>query len=299
VTPDTRKRYFTALRLLVQWMEGTYPPGQWPPLTEGMFLAMLVEMRAGGYAMESGRQVQKGLAKLAASLSVDPPYNLKHITPFFKGWSNLSTKAARGPIGGEKVARVLAAIFASPNPSHLAHLMAAYALLGYFALLRISEVLLLEPTDLCRVSAGLLIRATCPKTYSHPVVVVYNIGGGVTQVPDESVTAILSAFSISPPQKLRQQARAALASLFLSIFPATPQQFFSFHSLRHGRVSDLYASFPTLSHKARLLLIQPLGRWKSTASVSFYLHTNAKKKARNQEEVDLEGLRCLAGILAV
>ena len=54
-------------------------------------------------------------------------------------------------------------------------------------------------------------------------------------------------------------------------FPAAQGFYYSFHSFRHGRVSDLYAAMDS-PHIERMRIIAEYGKWKSPGSVGFYLH---------------------------
>lgn len=240
--------------------------------------------------------VKKGVTKLYRALRLPPLEDVMTFEDFFKGWKNLSGTKRRGALRFKDVERLLFGISKSENTQDIKRLMTCYTFFGYFCLLRISEVIALEQGDVTLGVLSLSVTANCQKTHDFPVLVRYMLGSGVSEL--HPVTARLLADMFSQPclMPARLFAKKELARIIKTIFPPTSKLFFTFHSLRHGRVADLYNSpaVSHMSHKARLCYIQPQGRWKSHGSVDFYLSSLKKLRGPN---VDLTGLENLVGSL--
>jgi hypothetical protein len=63
MAPTSQARYNSALKLLQSWMTMNFPTKPWPALSTKLLLNFFVQMREGGYAAETGRMIQKALAK--------------------------------------------------------------------------------------------------------------------------------------------------------------------------------------------------------------------------------------------
>ena len=164
------------------------------------------------------------------------------------------------------------------------------ACLGYFCLLRGSEAWALQLEHISLTSHSL--QLTFPKLKNWPTgtVSVYKVGLLPGQVAPVFVKALGTLMA--------RQAAARRISLFTfvsrrfcnsiisKVYPPLAQAYFSYHSWRHGRVTDL---LPVLQRDGgdALRRLAGWGRWKSQASVKLYLHHSG------QPAVPLPGPRFL------
>jgi integrase len=272
VRQSTLRRYASSGRGLVTWLSHRYPTG-WPRLTTDIFLLFLSEMREAGYAAETARGAHKFVAKVCVVHALALPYHEPTISAFFRGYANLAEgRKRRGPIqlAGLNTLLIRARV---PPIDRLDSLVCAFACVGYFALLRISEVVSLSAGDIWLGEGGLWVKAFPQKNWAHPINVCYPVGRTTLCVPPTVCDLLCSVWG-ADSQIARHEigdVKQRLSALVARNFPSTAQHFFSFHSLRHGRVTDLYHALPG-SHAHRLGEIANLGRWKSPGTVALYLH---------------------------
>lgn len=268
VAQSTMKKYCTMRQVWYQWLAASQFHRVWD---DKLLVQGLQEYREAGAHKWQLKLLKLFVQKESTALGYDVGGTAflaaywKGLVRSFEGKSGW--KKPRRPISGRKLHAL--------THGNIAVDVRCLLWLGYYLMLRSSEAMQLRKSDFqwqtsthCRV----LLRR--PKNHGQRVLLSQLGSGGKglgDSVPLEVLGTIYQWMLKRKGGLLFHQTDKHSAAKWIQTNCVSSQWYFSYHSLRHGRVTDLYEQLEG-SHKEKMQMIADGGHWKTTTALSYYLH---------------------------
>ena len=248
-------------RMLVQWMRDVGVT----LLTPAHFIQCLTDFYNAGYAYSTANLLRSALALSCRIWMVRQPYVTDHpsVKAALLGYRRLASyrSTRRSPIRHARLLSLIRMAAYWVPPVLMRQVVLAFRL-GYAALLRISELLAIRRRQVSlarnrvliflpsskndQMSHGMTVVVRCPIVYQQ-------LAERIADLPPQSFVFTVSSTLLN--HVIRLVAREAHW-----------EGYFSFHSLRHGRASDLWEEHHSLP------MLMAAGRWLSMAAARIYIH---------------------------
>ena len=264
--PGSREVYTRHARTLVQWMLDMGLPGDVLLILPQQLVECFEHIYLAGYCYATPNAVRSAVADAFNVAFKSPPYPTDHpsVKSALKGYKRAAAGRSRNRQGIQRpyLQQLLERARLRVPPALWLQVEALYRV-GYEALLRISESLGLRPENITMVEEaveiylchsktdqygkGVSVRVTCPRLREllHTLKATTPMGQPIFTVSADYVNAIIS--------EVAQEAQWS--------------GFYSYHSLRHGRATDLWITTRDI-HRVMLA-----GRWSTRAAARWYIHT--------------------------
>lgn len=223
---------------------------------------MLIFLENGcGYG--KANKIRSAVVKLLLSQGYENILSGQRFKTFLKGYKNLTQnrRKDRQPIRSSQLHLLVTTVTASNAPPVIQQKIFAAFSMGYFLLFRISEIFDLKNEDLTvSLEQGTyfvkyVLRTS--KTSPHDPV------SRKVRVPADFAVRLQQFWPVHKQHGWKGISRKLLNTIISSVFQFH-KGFYSFHSLRHGGVRDLYE----FEDRAWCLYV---GRWKSMSTLRIYL----------------------------
>ena len=264
VTAGTLRNYERHLKLFHVWLEDLGYSTLLDDIHPDLIVHCFEDIWHAGYCYATPNALRSGIALAFRRALRDPPYPTDHpsVKSALKGYKRAAAcrSVKRMPIVYAMYCFVLQFVAIDVDLDERNQVHAAVRL-GYELLLRVSEVL-----AIC--VHHLLLLATCVEI-TIPSSKTDQLARGITfRITDPTLCRLLAElvarvksgplFSITATQ-LNAIIRAVAAR-------GHWQGYYSFHSLRHGKATDLWLS------TGDILLVMRAGRWSTAAATRWYIH---------------------------
>ena len=234
-------------------------------LTPASFIQCLVDVYNAGYAYSTANLLRSALALSSRIWMVEQPFVTDHpsVKAALLGYRRLAAyrSTRRSPIRHPRLLHLLRMSSCWVPPQLRSQVALAFRL-GYAALLRISELLgirrrhvrfvrnrvhiYLPSSKNDQMAQGMTVVVRCP-------MVSQQLAERIADLPPHSFVFTISSTLLNHVIRL-------------VACEAHWEGYFSFHSLRHGRASDLWEEFHSMP------LLMAAGRWWSIAAARIYIH---------------------------
>lgn len=234
-------------------------------LTPALFIQCLVDVYNAGFAYATANLIRSALALSCRMWLVEQPFITDHpsVKAALLGYRRMAAYRCtrRSPIRHGRLLHLIHAVQRWVPQALRGQVTLAYRL-GYAALLRISELLGIRCRHLKFVGRGVQILIPFSKTdqLGHGIhvlvrcpVICQQLAQMVTGLPPDAFIFRISSTLLN--NVIRLTARDSRWT-----------GYFSFHSLRHGKASDLWDATHSLP------LVMAAGRWSSVAAARLYIH---------------------------
>lgn len=224
----------------------------------------LNEFLDAGYGYGKANQVRNAVTKLLIVNGHENVLACDQFKAFLKSFKKLtlSRRKQRSPIRSSNLNFLVSVVMKSQLAPGIKDQLRLMYEIGYWALARIGEVLPLTrggPTSVTVPAPGKL-EINWEKTKTSPLPVKRTF-----DIPVEMGVRLEKLISRTPQGKriFASITRSSANTVITKVFPPH-QGFYSFHSLRHGRARDLWATQPQVQ-------VMWAGRWASMGSLRIYL----------------------------
>jgi len=265
VAPSSYEAYDRQWRRLLSWLHDRGLPPLLSSLTVPLLLEMFDEMFEAGFCYATPNLTRAAIALQSCLALLPAPFITSHpaIIAALKGYKRRAAyrSVRREPLGQARYAQLLARARQLVPPALWEQVEAALAL-GYAVLFRVSEALNVLVCHISFTPAGILIFLPHSKTDQFRK-------GVYMRVQDRRLCTLLRGLCANrqPGQPIFSITAALLNAVIrqAAAYWAWPG-FFSFHSLRHGRATDVWLASRSLE------AVMSVGRWSSKSAARWYIH---------------------------
>lgn len=279
VTPQTEVTYRCAAVPWRDWVKCRFGENN-PPITATILTCFLAEVKDQGWSYSRANAVRNFVQKENAALGFPERAKCATLAQFMLGYRRtVPAQKSRNPLHETDLEKFYLFLQGVEECEETRAKIVAMCALAYYGCLRMSEVKGINKTDFTFTNHGLQIWIR--KSKNWPTGVATHLPFRDVQFPTpptffEAVRQMVGSDKIS--EKLFTDAQGKQTNAFIArCFPGTTKEFYSFHSWRHGRVSDVYTNLEG-THKSRLDLIANFGKWKCRSTVAIYLHVENRSK---------------------
>jgi len=265
VAESSWEAYDRQWRRALQWLEDRGLPPLLSSLTVKLLLELFDDQFEAGYCYSTPNITRSAIALQCCLGLLPAPFITAHpsVRAALKGYKRRAAARSvrREPIGRARYARLLSYAQQLTPPSLWPQVEAAFAL-GYEALFRVMESLGVSVAHVSFTVEGVLIFLPSSKTDQFQKGISMLVKGRrlccllrqlcANKAPHEKLFSI----SANLLNALIRQAAAHWAWV----------GYYSYHSLRHGRATDLWLATGSLEAVMRA------GRWSTKAAARWYVH---------------------------
>ena len=262
---STQEAYERQWRRLLEWLHDRGLPPLLSSLTVRLLLELFDEMYEAGFCYATPNLTRSAIA-LQCCLGLLPgPFITAHpaVIAALKGYKRraASRSRRREPIGRARYAKLLSLARQLTPPALWLQVETAFAL-GYEVLLRVQEALDVLGSHVSFTPEGVLIFLPSSKTDQFRK-------GIYMRVKERRICSLLQRLCADrkPTQRLFSITAGFLNALIkqAAAFWAWPG-YYSFHSLRHGRATDIWLATGSLEE------VMKAGRWGTKSAARWYVH---------------------------
>jgi len=265
VAESSYEAYDRQWRRLLSWLQDRGLPPRLSSLSVPLLLELFDDMFAAGFCYATPNLTRSAIALQCCLGLLPAPFITTHpaIIAALKGYKRRAAgrSVRREPIGKARYAKLLSLAKQLIPPALWAQVEAAFAL-GYEALFRIQETLTVLVADVSFTPEGVLIFLAQSKTDQFRK-------GIYIRVRERRLCTLLRQLYAN------RQPHHKLFSISAHLLNAVIKQaaaywswlgYFSYHSLRHGKATDIWLAMGSLE------AVMKAGRWSSKASARWYVH---------------------------
>lgn len=279
MTPQTAAVYRSAAAAWFDWLQSRFDnsPPEW---NATLLLCFLADIKEQGWSFSRANLVRSFVQKENTARGKPDLARSQTVDQFMRGYQrSVPSLQSRMPLRQEDLDKFTRFVYTTELPYIDQRAIIWMSALAYYGCLRMSEVLGLRIRDFSFTNTGMQIWIQKSKNWPNGVAVQLQYHDPMCPTPPRFFSAIRGSLNKVPvhgnditgvpifKERLRQLANDTIGRCF----PKTTRTFYSFHSWRHGRVTDLYSKMGG-SHTHRLDVIAKFGKWKCRSTVSIYLH---------------------------
>jgi len=265
VADSTWEAYDRQWRRTLVWLKDRGLPPLLSSLTVPLLLQLFDDQYAAGYCYATPNITRSAIALQCCLGLLPEPFITAHpsVKAALKGFKRRAAcrSVRRQPIGKARYAKLLSIAKELTPPSLWVQVEAALAL-GYEVLFRMQESLEVRASHVSFTPEGVLIFLPSSKTDQFR-------RGISLRVKEHRLCSLLRQLCAQrgPHQRLFNISAGLLNGLIRTAASYWGWAgFFSFHSLRHGRATDLWLTTGSLE------AVMHAGRWRSKAAARWYIH---------------------------
>lgn len=272
VTSQTAMSYRSAAAPWLEWLQCKFGPNP-PHPTANMLLSFLAEVKDMGWSFNRANMVRNYVQKENTANGFPEIARNETVSQFMLGYKkSVPVQRSRGPLHKKDLDVFHNFLKTTKLAGPLQHKLMWMCVMAYFACLRMSEVLGIRKSDFKFTEKYLQIWIQKSKNWPEGTAVQLPVGDPVWDTPNDFFRATQNQLSQHADGFLFSSAMGEMVNSHISnCFSGNTKIFFSFHSWRHGRVTDLYEKLSG-PHKVRLDAIAAFGKWKCRSTVAIYLH---------------------------
>ena len=249
----------------MEWLKDRGLPPLLSSLTVPLLLQLFDDQYTAGYCYSTPNITRSAIALHCCLGLLPEPFITAHpsVKAALKGFKRRAAgrSVRREPIGKARYAKLVSIAKELTPPALWVQVEAALAL-GYEALFRVSEALDVMASHVSFTPEGVLIFLPASKTDQYRK--------GITiRVRERRLCSLLSQLCAQkgPHQRLFTISARLLNAVIRSAasFWAWPG-YYSYHSLRHGRATDVWLATGSLD------AVMQAGRWRTKAAARWYIH---------------------------
>ena len=265
MAPSSYEAYDRQWRRLLSWLQDRGLSPVLSSLTVPLLLEMFDEMFEAGFCYATPNLTRAAIALQSCLGLLPAPFITSHpaIIAALKGYKRRAAyrSVRREPIGKARYAKLLARAKQLVPPALWAQVEAALAL-GYEVLFRVQEALNVLVAHVSFTPEGVLIFLPQSKTDQFRK-------GVYMRVRERRLCNLLRSLCANrqPHQKLFSITAQLLNAVIrqAAAYWSWPG-YFSFHSLRHGRATDIWLATGSLE------AVMNVGRWRTKSAARWYVH---------------------------
>jgi len=265
VAESSEEAYDRQWRRLLEWLKDRGLPPMLSSLTVRLLLELFDDMFEAGFCYATPNLTRSAIALQCCLGLLPAPFITSHpsVIAALKGYKRraASRSVRREPIGRARYNRLLALARQLVPAAMWLQVEAALAL-GYEALFRVQESLSVVGAHVSFTAEGVLIFLPSSKTDQFRK-------GVYMRVRDRRLCHLLRRLcaTTQPHQQLFSITAKFLNSIIrqAASYYAWPG-FFSYHSLRHGRATDIWLTTRSLE------AVMQAGRWSTKSAARWYVH---------------------------
>ena len=262
---STYEAYDRQWRRLLSWLQDRGLPPLLSSLTVKLLLELFDDMFEAGFCYATPNLTRSAIALQCCLGLLPAPFITSHpaVIAALKGFKRRAADRSvrREPIGRVRYARLQFLAKHMLPPSLWVQVEAALAL-GYEALLRVQETLSVFVAHVSFTPDGVLIFLPCSKTDQFRK-------GIYLRIRERKLCTVLRQLCAhrKPDQPLFTISAGLLNAVIRQVAADEAWLgYFSYHSLRHGKATDLWLATGSLE------ALMKAGRWSSKAAARWYVH---------------------------
>ena len=260
---DSYVRHF---RMLMVWLQDNNYPTALGLIMPNWLIEAFEDLDAAGYCYSTPNTIRSAVALAVRLQGLSPPFVTDNpcVKAALQGYKRKAANRSvrRQPILGIMLAPLLKVVL-DMVPTSLQDAVEAILRLGYAALFRISESRGVLMQHLTFLVGGLLLFLPTSKT--DPLC----RGVSVKIMTDLRLRELLLRLHRpGDPQAPLLRVHPAYINVLIRQAATTLgwQGYYSYHSLRHGRATDLWVA----THDMQALMVA--GRWRTRGAARYYVH---------------------------